>query len=296
LPVVGIIGGLGQFGIWFQRLFQQHGCTCLIADRGTDLSNAELARRSDIVVVSVPIGITASVLEEIAPVLTSSHLVVELSSVKTPQQRVLAALQSEVLSLHPMFSPSLSTSAGQTCIVCTLQAEPEVAVEAVGRDLGKSPGPGEDPASSEHPTLSSFVKRILMDEGLMLSRMSIEAHDRMMAVVQGITHFQAIVAAHCMMALGVDTSESLKVASPVYRVRLGMIGRVLSQNPKLYAEIQIHNPYVPQVLAQLEASAKLVSTLVTTGDVAGFEREFCAARDAIGDLVRIAADTALAGR
>lgn len=255
--VVGIIGGKGQFGVWTKGLFERHGCSCIESDLDSELSNIDLASRSDVIVVSVPIGATEDVLREIAPALTAEKLVFDLASVKSPLVGVLTSLPSEVLSLHPMFSPKVRSLEGQTCVVCPIRE-------------GK---------------LSPFVEYVFAAAGISLARMSPEEHDRMMAVVQGITHFQAIAAAHCMMSLGVDLAKSLQVASPVYRLRLGMIGRVLSQDPKLYAEIQIYNPYVQAVLQQLELSSRMLTGLVTARDVAGFEREFRAAHDALGDLV-----------
>jgi prephenate dehydrogenase len=248
--VIGIIGGRGQFGTWTRAVFERHGCSCIDSDIDTPLSNIDVAAQSDLIVVSVPISATESVLREIAPALTPEKLVVDLTSVKSPLVKVLTALPSAVLSLHPMFSPKVSSLGGQTCVVCPIR----------------------------QGVYSAFVEYVLSSEGIALTRMTPDEHDRMMAVVQGITHFQAIAAAHCMMALGVDLSKSLEVASPVYRLRLGMIGRVLCQDPKLYAEIQIYNPYIQPVLQQLAASSQLLAGLASARDVAGFEREFVASR------------------
>lgn len=254
--VIGIIGGRGQFGSWTRTVFERHGCSCIDSDIDTPLSNTDVAANSDLIVVSVPISATERVLREIAPVLTPEKSVVDLTSVKSPIVDVLTSLPSEVLSLHPMFSPKVSSLDGQTCVVCPIRSG----------------------------AYGAFVEYVLSSEGIALTRMTPDEHDRMMAVVQGITHFQAIAAAHCMMALGVDLSKSLEVASPVYRLRLGMIGRVLSQDPKLYAEIQIYNPYIQPVLEQLAASSQLLTGLVAAGDVAGFEREFVASRGVVCEV------------
>jgi prephenate dehydrogenase len=114
--------------------------------------------------------------------------------------------------------------------------------------------------------------------------MSPEAHDRMMAVVQGLTHFQAIAAAHCMEALDFDPGASLESASPVYRLRLAMIGRILAQNPRLYAEIQIFNPFVREVLEQLQRSHERLMEFVIARDVDGFAAEFERVRGRLGSF------------
>jgi prephenate dehydrogenase len=257
ITTVGIIGGKGQFGRWMERLFVSRGLPVLISDVDTSLDNLAVAEQSDLIVVSVPIGATADVVRGISPALSSDKLLVDLTSVKAPVVDALSIQSCEVLSLHPMFSPHLSSHQGQTCVVCP-QRE------------GK---------------LGEFMRGILREEGLALVDMDAEQHDRMMAVVQGITHFQSIVAGHAMMALGVNATESLAVASPVYRLRLSMIGRILAQDPKLYAEIQIYNPHFPWVLQQLQASSELLASLVLSHDVAGFSAEFLNAKEAMGDFV-----------
>ena len=253
---VGIIGGKGQLGGWCADLFQQRGYPLLIADRDTEQANLELVERASIVVVSVPIGVTGDVLREIQGSLRPNQLVVDLTSVKTPFVPIMESAKAEVLSVHPMFAPSLSSKSGQTCISCEVRC-------------GK---------------LAETFLSVLRDEGLRVVSMSPEAHDRMMAVVQGLTHFQAIAAAHCMEALDFDPGASLESASPVYRLRLAMIGRILAQNPRLYAEIQIYNPFVREVLEQLRRSHERLMGFVVTRDVDGFVAEFERVRARLGSF------------
>jgi prephenate dehydrogenase len=251
---VGIIGGKGQLGRWCAEVFQKRGYPLLIADRETELTNLGLVAQSSIVVVSVPIGVTGTVLREIKESLRPDQLVVDLTSVKTPFVPLMEGSRAEVLSIHPMFAPSLSSKSGQTCISCDVRG-------------GK---------------IADTFLAVLRDEGLRLVSMSPEAHDKMMAVVQGLTHFQAIAAAHCMEALDFDPGASLESASPVYRLRLAMIGRILAQNPRLYAEIQIFNPFVPKVLEQLQRSHERLMGFVSAKDVDGFVMEFERVREKLG--------------
>jgi prephenate dehydrogenase len=258
--IVGVIGGRGAFGQWCVRLFERHGHSVLVSDKDTELSNADLVRASAIVVVAVPIGVTQAVLEEVARIVTADQVVIDLTSVKSPFVATLRALLSEVLSLHPMFSPIVSSHVGQSCVACRIRV-------------------GE---------LSTYVEKLLRSEGLNLVEMSADVHDRMMAVIQGLTHFQAIAAAHCMLSLGFSPEESLPIASPVYRLRLDMIGRIIAQDPRLYAEIQMYNPYVGDVLAELEKSSTLLGTLVKERDIPGFVAEFEAIREAFGTFTKTA--------
>lgn len=253
-PTIGVIGGKGQLGRWCAEIFRKHGCPVVIADRATELSNRDVAARADIVVVSVPIGVTGEVLKEVSSSLRREQLIVDLTSVKTPFIPLMESSKAEVLSVHPMFAPDITSKAMQTCIVCPVRE-------------GK---------------LAALFKEVLQREELRLITMTPDAHDRMMAVVQGLTHFQAIAAAHCMAAMNFQPAESLESASPVYRLRLAMIGRILAQSPRLYAEIQIFNPYVAEVLENLQRSHEHLMGLVAAKDVDGFVAEFERVRDALG--------------
>lgn len=251
---VGIIGGRGQLGAWCAELCKRRGASVLVADFGSELTNREVAARADIVVVSVPIGVTETVLNEILGDLTPTQLLVDFTSVKTPFVSKMEGGASEVLSVHPMFNPHLSATKDQTCIVCPVRG-------------------GER---------ASLFEGVLREEGLKLISMTPEAHDRMMAIVQGLTHFQAMTAAHCMAALHFQPAETLQSASPVYRLRLAMIGRILAQNPRLYAEIQIYNPFVRDVLEQLRRSSERLLSLIMSKDVDGLVAEFSRVRDELG--------------
>lgn len=253
---VGVIGGRGQLGSWCGELFRKRNATVLVADMGSQIGNREAAERSDIVVVSVPIGVTGHVLEDITNVIAPHQLLVDLTSVKTPLVSKMERARGEILSVHPMFAPQLSKKSGQTCIVCPIRS-------------------GE---------LSDLFQQVLKEEELHLVTMTPEAHDKMMAIVQGLTHFQAMTAAHCMEALKFEPNESLQTSSPVYRLRLAMIGRILAQNPRLYAEIQVYNPFVKGVLEQLRRSNERLMSLIIAEDVDGLAAEFTRVREGLGSF------------
>jgi prephenate dehydrogenase len=253
---IGIIGGHGQFGGWLAALCRAQGLPVVISDIGTELSNREVARRADVVFVAVPIRVTNDVLEEIEGELSEEKLVADLTSVKTPVLSVLSRLRSAVLSLHPMFAPSLPSVVGQTCIACRVR-------------------------TGAH---TDFVEVLLSDAGMNVVQMDPDEHDRAMAVLQGLTHFQALAAAHCMMRMGFDPNATVSVSSPVYRLRLAMIGRILAQDPRLYAEIQVYNPYIQGVLEHLQESSSLLGGMVRNKDVDGLVSEFREIQGAFGEF------------
>jgi prephenate dehydrogenase len=101
-----------------------------------------------------------------------------------------------------------------------------------------------------------------------------EEHDRMMAVVQGLTHFVTLSIAETVRRLGVDIGKTREFTSPVYQIELSLIGRLLSQDPELYADILLMNPFVPRVLAACRSSASDLSSVVDSHDPALFRQFF----------------------
>ncbi|MCD5380859.1 prephenate dehydrogenase/arogenate dehydrogenase family protein, partial [Candidatus Gracilibacteria bacterium] len=66
-------------------------------------------------------------------------------------------------------------------------------------------------------------------------------HDKMMAVVQGLTHFDFFVFGETIKRLKVDIETSLNFVSPVYKLMISSVARYMNQNPKLYSDIQMYN-------------------------------------------------------
>ena len=87
-------------GRWFARFLTEQGCTVLVSDRGTALSNRALARQCQIVVVCVPIRATPAVLAEIADVVRADALIVNTASLMLPSLAVMEGIPSELLYLH----------------------------------------------------------------------------------------------------------------------------------------------------------------------------------------------------
>jgi len=67
-----------------------------------------------------------------------------------------------------------------------------------------------------------------------------------MAVVQGLTHYVTLGMAGTMRRLGVTPEDTMAFMSPIYQIEMSLVGRLLSQDPDLYADILMLNPAVPR--------------------------------------------------
>jgi prephenate dehydrogenase len=242
----GIIGGTGKMGRFFIPVFERAGYEVMITGRSTSLTNADLAEQCDLVVVSVPIHDTVRVIEEIAPFLTEEQVLCDFTSLKAEPVAAMLESKAQVIGLHPLFGPTVPSLLHQTIIVC--------------------------PARAQEKTVASLVS-LFVREGAQCTITSPENHDRMMAVVQGLTHFVTLCMAESVRRLGVDIESTKSFTSPVYQLELSLVGRLLSQDPSLYADILQQNPYVPEVLSACTKSAETLTRIVASGDPAQF-REF----------------------
>ncbi|MBI5148267.1 prephenate dehydrogenase/arogenate dehydrogenase family protein, partial [Candidatus Pacearchaeota archaeon] len=100
---VGIIGGRGLLGKIFKKFFRKYGFKVLISGRKTKLTNIGLAKRADIIIVSVPIHSTISVIKEIAPYTRKEQLLMDFTSIKEEPIKEMLKSKASVIGLHPMF-------------------------------------------------------------------------------------------------------------------------------------------------------------------------------------------------
>jgi len=243
----GIIGGTGKMGRLFTPVFERAGYEVLVSGRSTLLTNTDLAEQCDLVIVSVPIHDTVRVIDEISPVLTKDQILCDFTSLKTEPVAAMLKSKARVIGLHPLFGPTVQSLRHQTIIVC--------------------------PARAEENVLQSLLS-LFWDEGAQCTLATPEQHDRMMAVVQGLTHFVTLCMADSVRRLGIDIETTRAFTSPVYQIELALVGRLLSQDPSLYADILQQNPYVPEVLSICTSSAEDLRRIVDTKDPGLFKEFF----------------------
>jgi prephenate dehydrogenase len=243
-----IIGGRGRMGTLFGEVFSRSGYSIVTTGRETDPGRSDAVSGSDIVMVSVPIRETRKVIERIAPVLTEDQLVCDLTSLKSEPVKAMLASRAEVIGLHPMFGPTVPSLLRQTIIMC--------------------------PERCREETRDRMV-RIFLREGARVTFSTPLEHDRIMAVVQGLTHFVTLSMAETMRRAGMSPAMTEEFTSPVYQIELGLVGRLLSQDPRLYADMLCMNPFVPEVLRLCNKAVEDISAKVIEGDADGFTRLFC---------------------
>ncbi|NTV54610.1 MAG: prephenate dehydrogenase/arogenate dehydrogenase family protein, partial [Syntrophaceae bacterium] len=243
----GIIGGTGRMGRLFTPVFEQGGYDVVVSGRSTELTNRDIAEQCDLVIVSVPIHDTVRVIDGIAPLLRNDQLLCDFTSLKVLPVEAMLRSEAEVIGLHPMFGPTVHSLRHQTIIAC--------------------------PARASDARLRHLLA-LFRSHGAECTITTPEAHDRMMAVVQGLTHFVTLCMADSLRRLGIGIETTEAFTSPVYQIELSLMGRLLSQDPALYADILQLNPFVPEVLSACRSSAGDLLAIVESRDPEAFRHFF----------------------
>lgn len=226
---VGIIGGHGKMGIALAEFFLQKNFEVLISDLETELTNTELALRSDIVILSVPISHVESVVIEIAPFLQKSALLMDVASVKKmPLEVMMQYFSGAVLAMHPMCAPH-NFSAGQTIVFC---------------------GGREEEREKEMKEIFSEFEIV---------EMSADEHDRAMGLVQGVEHLMKIAFAKTIVESGLPLEILQKTQSPIYRFQMALVGRLLSQSETLYSEISFGSVATRQMISDFSQNVDFLA-------------------------------------
>ena len=239
---IAIVGGYGEMGRWFERFFKQRGFEVTPVGRSSHVHYGDY----DIVLLAVPIDVTREVIARVAPQLRPGALLFDITSVKRqPVSQMLASapLNVELVSVHPLFGPSMPDMEGETIIVTPVRG-------VTGRQ---------------------FLTDLFECAGAHVEELSPEEHDHLMSVIQGLTHFGYIAMGTTLEALNFDIKRSRRFMSPVYEILIDFVGRILGQNPRLYAAIQmntdrsVHEAFLTQSAALIDSiNARDTETFVKT--------------------------------
>lgn len=245
--VVLIVGGKGEMGRYFMKWFGDAGYEVRSIGR-TEWDDAEhLCKGTDLVILSVPIDNTGEIAHQIAPCLPKKAVLADLTSLKEkPLKAMMDAHPGPVLGLHPLFGPSTSTLDKQI-IVAT---------------------PGRDDSACQW-ILDQFVSW-----GSIIVTADAREHDEIMHIVQGLRHFATFTFGSFLRRRQANLPRSLEFSSPIYRLEIGMVGRLFAQDPGLYYEIIMASPRRLALLREYMASMCEDMELLEKGDKSLFRDEF----------------------
>jgi len=218
---IGIIGGTGVMGRWFEKFFTESGHKVLLSGRKTALTSKELAKQSNIVIISVPIDVADHTAEEVGHLLNEEQLLTDFCSLKEDiLKSMMNSTKAEVVGMHPLFGPFMDTIQGQNIIFC--------------------PGRGR--------IWFDWLKNEFQSKGANIREMDATSHDRNMAVFQGLIHIMSVSMGRTLQKMNLNPAEAISYSTPVFRINVDLVGRLFAQDLGLYEKLIGKNKYVKEVV------------------------------------------------
>jgi chorismate mutase/prephenate dehydrogenase len=242
-----LVGGLGSMGQYFHNWFADAGYNIRILDRH-DWPNADkLCEGIELAIISVPIEVTNAVADRLGPHLPANCVLADITSIKeSPLNAMLGSHEGPVVGLHPLFGPTTSTM------------DKQIVVVTPGRNL---------------PACKWLIDQFSV-WGSIILQVSAKEHDEVMSIVQTLRHFATFAFGQFLRRRHVDLSRTLEFSSPIYRLELGMVGRLFAQDPSLYSEIIFASPERLTLLKDFLTSLSENLAMIETGDKDVFSSEF----------------------
>jgi len=204
-------------------------------------SNVEAVKTADVVLISVPIDNFEEVVEQICPYIHSEQVVIDITSIKvfpveTMHKHIKTGL---VLGAHPMFGPGARDIVNQNFVLT--------------------------PTNERETVLAQKIKGYLEARGARVTMMTPYEHDEMMAVILGLSHFIAIVSADTLVSF--DRLKQMEAIGGIsYKVLLTLVEGVISEDPELYASLQMSLPNMVEIEMLFQRKVKTWADLVKNRD------------------------------
>jgi prephenate dehydrogenase len=246
-PTVGIVGGTGRMGSWFANLFERGGLRVLRAGRKTRLTPSSMVRKSDVVVISVPIAETVEVIRELGPLVRENGLLMDLTSIKKgPLEAMLQYSRAEVVGTHPLFGPEEEDRAERKVAIC--------------------PGRGERGLR--------WLTGILGKAGIRVVVMDPEEHDRIMGLIQGVSHFSTLALALCISRSGFSFDDVLRCATWNFKSGLDRIRAMAGQPSELFESLLMANPGAGEFIERYGDAVEKMMGITRQKDTGAFRGVF----------------------
>jgi prephenate dehydrogenase len=223
--------------------------------RSPDTAVRAAISRADTILVCLPEHVAVASLPGWASAVRPGALIVDVLSVKSRFAAAAAACVpgAERLGVNPLFGPDLGF-AGRTIAVARQSAGPR----------------------------TEWFLTILRQWGLTLAEVTTDEHDRVMAIVQALTHSTLLAFGCALRDLACDEPVAAPLRTPVHTELLSLLARLVAGHPDVYFEIQRANPYAARAREALDRGVARVGAAVTAADPIAFERLLHDLRDIFG--------------
>ncbi len=255
-----VVIGAGAMGRWLANFAKQNLGEVTVADISSAKARKvaselgveskpveEAAAEAELLLIAVPISKTPEVVKSLAKIAPKGALLVDVTSVKSDVVEVMQEIKTsiELVSIHPLFGPGAVSIKDKDIIVIPVRGEKRY------MDL----------------------KNQLVGLGARVTEMDAEKHDRLMAIIQCMTHFVLLV-----YLTAIKSMKGLKYAkkfrTPMFAELTSLAKAVLAGNPEVYGELQVHNRYARIVRSSMLEACRSLDVAFSAGDSKSVETVF----------------------
>lgn len=261
--------GAGAMGRWFAKFAGDRGWEVSITDIdgrkarrvseelniNLSDSNEAAARDAGVVLVAVPIKETPQVIEEVAGSVAEDSLLVDIASVKEGPVTKMEEIDvdCELASIHPLFGPGTESLEDQNIISIPVK---------VGERYQR-------------------FKDILSSSGAQIKEMKAEEHDRLMSVVQSLTHLTLLIYVSAFNSMK-SSGEALSFQTPMFKKLIDVTKAFLNEDPKLCGDIQTENRYSSMARSSILEACRSLNVALKAENTRVIEDIFEEAREELG--------------
>ena len=254
-------------GRWFANFLLKDGKEVVITGRnekklqeakqqlGVNIAtNVEAVKGADVILLSVSISSFEEVVKQISPFVQPKQIVIDITSIKVLPVEVMHKYIKTGLMLgtHPVFGPGARGITNQNFVLT--------------------------PTNENEQTLAQKVREYLEAKGARVTLMTPQEHDEMMSVVLGLAHFISVVSADTLASF--DKLPVMRaVGGSTYKVLLTLVESVISEDPELYASLQMSLPNLQGIEELFCRNAKAWADLVKSKDGQGFVKRMTVLKD-----------------
>lgn len=250
---VGIIGGNGQMGKSLIDFFKRNGIKVIFSDINTEISNKEVAKNSDIIILAIPLKCYEDVLDEIYEFLTQNKLLMDIGSLKEEQAKLMKSYHSgEILLTHPLFGPEKEFKGNEnSIIICKINS-------------------GEK---------TDFLINLFKNEGLNIVETSPEEHDEIMAYIHGFYYLMNITYIDVLREKFGEISKIENIMTTSFQKYISGLENIFNTKDWLIELIAYENRYIEKVAERFKEKLKEKVNLREVREFLGKDSLECGVRN-----------------
>jgi len=262
-------------GRWFANFLLKDGKEVIITGRNQKklleakkqlgsvevATNTEAVKSADVILISVPIDNFEEVIQQLQPHIRPEQVIIDITSIRVFSLEIIHKYinTGTTLGVHPMFGPGARDVTNHNFVLT--------------------------PTNEAETALAQKIRGYLETRGARVTLMTPQEHDEMMTVILGLSHFIAIVSADTLLSL--DNLKQLEaIGGSTYKVLLTLAGSVISEEPELYAALQMSLPNMAKIEKLFQEKAGTWADLVKNKDRQEFANKMNALKNELekGDL------------